>query len=200
MIWLVPRSWLMIPLGVSLLAGCASSGPVEAGRPTLSPSRTSNQEATPTSTPIPPVLYFNLTEEDALSYLEALDERIEAALHDGDLGVLHDLFIRDSPARRDISRRIIRNFQRRLVDRTRYEPVTTEVLRVTSQLAVFRQVRLVHPCVYTYYGRHDTTPDPRVTRQVTLRYMADENLNWKIDREVVKSEKPTGEKVTACPP
>jgi hypothetical protein len=185
---------------MSLLASCSSAGSEEADRPARTPSPASSPEASPSSTPIPPVLYFNLTEEDALSYLEALDQRIEDALHDGDLGALHDLFIRGSPARRDISRRIIRNFQHRLVDRTRYEPVTTEVLRVTSQLAVFRQVRLVHPCVYTYYGRHDTTPDARVTRQVTLRYMADENLNWKIEREVVKSENPTGQKVTACPP
>jgi hypothetical protein len=197
-IGLVSRSRLVIPLAVFLLVGCASSGPEESGRAT--PGPTSGPASTPTSTPIPPVLYFNLTEEDALSYLEALDERIEQALHDGDLGALQDLFVGDGPARKEISRRIIRSFQRRLVDRTRYEPVSTKVLRVTSQLAVFRQVRLVYPCVYTYDGRYDVTPDHRVMRQVVIRWMADEQLNWRIERELVRSEKPTGEKVTACPP
>ncbi|HZB04372.1 MAG TPA: hypothetical protein VE737_08635, partial [Actinomycetota bacterium] len=194
----VPRYWLVIPLAAAYLAGCASSGPEKSGRAT--PGPTSSPASTPTSTPIPPVLYFNLTEEDALSYLEALDERIEEALHDGDLGALHDLFIGDGPARREIARRIIRTFQRRLVDRTRYEPVSTKVLRITSQLAVFRQVRLVYPCVYTYDDWYDVTPDDRVMRQVVIRRMADEQLNWRIEREVVRSEKPIGEKVTACPP
>jgi hypothetical protein len=194
----VPRSRLVIPLAVSLLAGCAASGPEEAGRPP--PSPVFSPEASPTSTPIHPVLYFNLTEEDALAYLEALDERIEQAMHEGDLGALHDIYTREGVARRKAAARIVANFRRRLVDRLRYEVLDTEVLRIGSQLAVFRQVRLVRPCVYTFNGRHDETPDPHVTRQVVLRYMADENLNWKIDREVVVSERRTGAKVTACPP
>jgi hypothetical protein len=175
-------------------SACASGGEPFGGPPIPSPT------PAPSSTPISPVLYFNLTEEDALAYLEALDERIEDALHRGDLGVLHDLYTWDGPARRLAAARIIRNFRRNEVDRLRYEVLRTEVLRITSQLAVFRQVRLVHPCVYTYRHLDDVTPDPRILRQVVIRYMADENLNWKIDREIVRSEVSIGRTITACPP
>jgi hypothetical protein len=156
--------------------------------------------ATPSSTPIPPVLYFNLTEEDALQYLENLDLRIQEAFHAGDLGALHDLYTSDGPARRQAAARIIGNFRRGLVDRLRYEVLSTRVLRIGSQVAVFRQVRLVHPCLYTYGDSQDVTRDPRVLRQVVTRHMADERLNWRIHREVVRSEEPTGDRVSACPP
>jgi hypothetical protein len=180
------------------LTAAACSEPDSSGGPPIPIS--SRVPATPTSTPIPPVLYFNLTEEDALQYLEALDVRIEEALHQGDLGALHDLYTEDGPAAKQMAARIVRNYQRRVVDRLRYEVVTTRVLRIEPQLAVFRQVRLVHPCAYTYDDQYDVTPDPRIMRQVVIRSMTDEQLNWKIDREVVRSEEPTGERVSACPP
>jgi hypothetical protein len=180
---------------VATIGACGGEAPSD--RPTTSPSP--SLAASPSSTPIPPVLYFNLTEDDALAYLEALDERIEDALHDGELGALNDLYTADGPARPDVTARIVRTFRRGLVDRTRHEVTDTKVVRIRSQLAVFRQTRLVHPCVYTYANRFDVTPDPRVLRQVVVRYMADENLNWKIDREVIVSERPTGQKVIVCP-
>jgi hypothetical protein len=87
-----------------------------------------------------------------------------------------------------------------VVDRLRYETRSTRVLRIRSQLAVFRQVREVHPCVYVYADRSDVTSDPRIVREVVIRHMAGENLNWKIDREVVVRKMPTGRRVTRCPP
>jgi hypothetical protein len=191
-----PRTLLSIAVAAAgLLAGCSSaqSEPRETAVVTSSPA------PTPSSTPIPPVLYFNLTEADARLYLAALDRRIEEARQDGDLGALEDLYTPDGPARREAAAEIIRNFRRRLVDRTRVEVLSTRVLRIRSQLAVFRQVRLVEPCVYTYGSQYDVTPDDRILRQVVIRHMADENLNWKIDREVVLSEQPTGRRVRACP-
>lgn len=178
-----------------LLAACSPgrTEPRQAADPT--PSATPR----PTSTPVHPVVYFNVTEEDALLYLNALMRRIEQARHDGDLGALEDLFMPDSPARKKASAVIIRNFRRRLVDRTHIEVVSTRVLRTSSQLAVFRQVRLVEPCVYAYASQEDLTPDDRIVRQVVRVYMADENLNWKIDREVLLSEEPTGKRVRSCP-
>jgi hypothetical protein len=193
---MAPRTLLSIAVAVAgLVAGCAPARtePRETAIVTSSPA------PTPSSTPIPPVLYFNLTEEDALLYLAALDRRIEEARHDGDLGALQDLYTPDGPARKEASAEIIRNFRRRFIDRTHVEALSTRVLRIRSQLAVFRQVRLVEPCVYEYGSQRDVTPDDRVVRQVVIRYMADENLNWKIDREVVLSEKPTGRRVQACP-
>jgi hypothetical protein len=175
------------------------SEPRETAIVTSSPEPSQPSTPTPSSRPIPPVLYFNLTEEDALLYLDALTRRIEEARHDGDLGALEDLYMPDSPARKEAASVIIRNFRRRLVDRTHTEVVSTRVLRVSSPLAVFRQVRLIEPCVYTYANQFDVTPDDRILRQVVRVYMADENLNWKIQREVVLSEEPTGERVQACP-
>jgi hypothetical protein len=191
-----PGRTILIALFVSVLASaCTSSagdgrGPGEAA---------SSPAPVPSSTPVNPVLYFNLTEEDALAYLEQLDQRIEEALHDGDLGALQDLYVTGSPAARRMAGRIIRNFRQGLVDRLEYEVLDTRVLRISSQLAVFRQVRLAVPCVYTFAGHQDVTPDPRVMRQVVVRYMADERLNWRIEREVVRSEEPTGENAS-CPP
>lgn len=77
--------------------------------------------------------------------------------------------------------------------------VQTEVVRIRSQMAVFRQVRLVSPCVWTYDDRVDVTPDHRVMRQVLLRYMRDERPNWRLHRDEVLRQEPTGERVTACP-
>jgi hypothetical protein len=191
------RALTILVVAVGLTAAACSEPDPSAGPPIPISSRV---PATPSSTPIPPVLYFNLTEEDALAYLEALDIRIEEALHRGDLGALHDLYTEDGPAGKRMAARIVRNFQRRVVDRLWYEVVSTRVLRITSQLAVFRQVRLVHPCAFTYGDQYDATPDPRIMRQVVIRTMADENLNWKIDREVVRSEEPTGDRVSPCPP
>jgi hypothetical protein len=191
--FLVLTAWLVA-------TACASSPGEASGGGPAAPTPSPSAPATPSSTPIPPVLYFNLTEEDALQYLENLDERIEEALHDGELGPLHDIYTSDGPARRKAAGRIIRNFRRRVVDRLHYEVIQTRVLKIRSQLAVFRQVREVHPCLYTYGDRFDVTPDHRILRQVVIRYMADERLNWKIDREIVRSEVPTGAKVTACPP
>jgi hypothetical protein len=187
------RRWLVV---VALLAAPACATPDD-----RTPTATgTTPPARPSSTPINPVLYFNLTEEDALAYLEALDLRIERALHEGDLGVLHDLYTADGPAGREASARIISNFRRRVVDRLRYEVLSTRVLTIRSQLAAFRQVREVHPCAYRYGDLTDVTPDRRIARQVVIRYMADENLNWKIDREVVVREEPTGRNVPRCPP
>jgi hypothetical protein len=193
----VRRSGVLVLTAWLVATACASSEGEGSGG---GPAAPTSPSAPPSSTPIPPVLYFNLTEEDALQYLENLDERIEEALHDGELGPLHDIYTSDGPARRKAAARIIRNFRRRVVDRLHYEVFDTKVLKIRSQLAVFRQVREVHPCLYTYADRFDVTPDHRILRQVVIRYMADEQLNWKIDREIVRSEVPTGEKVTACPP
>jgi hypothetical protein len=193
---MVGRWWILVVAALLVVPACASADgeTPEAGPPTPPPP------PSPSSTPIPPVLYFNLTEEDALDYLEALDLRIEEALHDGDLGALHDLYTSEGPAGRGAAARIISNFRRRVVDRLRYEALSTRVLKIRSQLAVFRQVREVHPCAYKYGDRSDVTPDHRIVREVVIRYMADENLNWKIDREVVMSQEPTGRRVTRCPP
>jgi hypothetical protein len=193
---MVGRWWILVVAALLVVPACASADgeTPEAGPATPPPP------PSPSSTPIPPVLYFNLTEEDALDYLEALDLRIEEALHAGDLGALHDLYTSEGPAGRGAAARIIRNFRRRVVDRLRYEALSTRVLKIRSQLAVFRQVREVHPCVYKYGDRSDVTPDHRIVREVVIRYMADENLNWKIDREVVISQEATGRRVARCPP
>jgi hypothetical protein len=193
---MVGRWWVFVVVGLLLVPACA---PADGETPAAGPA-TPPPPPSPSSTPIPPVLYFNLTEEDALEYLEALDLRIEEALHDGDLGALHDLYTSEGPAGRGAAARIIRNFRRRVVDRLRYEALSTRVLKIRSQLAVFRQVREVHPCVYRYGDRSDVTPDHRIVREVVIRYMAGENLNWKIDREVVVRREPTGRRVTRCPP
>ncbi|HEX2026066.1 MAG TPA: hypothetical protein VHH92_06695 [Actinomycetota bacterium] len=195
------RTASIVTAAACLVGGCSSaqSEPRETAVVTSSPQPAQPSTPAPSSTPIPPVLYFNLTEEDALLYLNALMRRIEEARHDGDLGALEDLYMPDSPAREEASAVIIRNFRRRLVDRTHIEAVSTQVLRTSSQLAVFRQVRLVEPCVYTYAHQEDVTADDRIVRQVVRIYMADENLNWKIEREVVLSEEPTGARVRSCP-
>lgn len=99
----------------------------------------------------------------------------------------------------EIARRILRNFRRGVIDRTRQRALRTTLLEVRSQFAEFRQVRLVSPCLYTYQGHLDVTPNRRVLRQVLLRRMADENLNWKLEREVLLRSEPTGAKA-ACPP
>jgi hypothetical protein len=193
----VRRLGILLVGGALAAASCSAERAPSAGPPTPTPSRV---PATPLSTPIPPVLYFNLTEEDALRYLEALDDRIEEALHEGDLGALHDLYTDDGPAGKRMAERIVRNYRRRVVDRLRYEVVSTRVLRIGPQVAVFRQVRMVHPCAFTYDDQHDVTPDSRIMRQVVVRTMADERLNWKIEREMVRSQEPTGDRVSPCPP
>jgi hypothetical protein len=191
-----PRTSFLVAFLVSVLAAACTTSAADDGG---TPGEASSPAPVPSSTPVHPVLYFNLTEDDALAYLEELDRRIEEALHDGDLGALQDLFVTGSPAALRMAGRIIRNFRQGLVDRLRYEVLDTRVLRISSQLAVFRQVRLAVPCVYTFAGHKDVTPDPRVMRQVVIRNMADEGLNWRIEREVVRSEEPTGENAS-CPP
>jgi hypothetical protein len=178
---------------VALVVACSAEAPPRARPPSPSPSST--------TTPVAPTLYFNLNdEEEALDYLSDIEGRADEALHRGDLGALHDIYTADGPAREPAARRIVRNFERGLVDRTRHRAVRTEVLAVRSQVAVFRQVRLVLPCVFSYDTNEDVTPDPRVIRQVVVVRMVAENLNWKLDRvEVVRGE-PTGRTVTACPP
>jgi hypothetical protein len=192
----VRRWWVFVVAALLVVPAC---GPADGETREAGPA-TPSRAHSPSSTPIPPVLYFNLTEEDALEYLEALDLRIEDALHGGDLGALHDLYTSEGPARRSAAARIIRNFRRRVVDRLRYEALSTRVMKISSQLAVFRQVREVHPCAYRYGDRSDVTPEHPIVREVVIRYMADENLNWKIDREVVVRREPTGRMVTRCPP
>ena len=178
---------------VCVLAACSAEA-VPGARPS-SPSPSS------TSTPVAPTLYFNLDDdEEALDYLSDIEGRAVEALHRGDLGALHDIYTSDGPARDMAARRIIRNFDHGLVDRTRHRAVKTRVLKVSSQVATFRQVRLVLPCVYSYDANEDVTPDPRVIRQVMMVWMVSEGLNWKIDREVVVRQEATGAKVTSCPP
>jgi hypothetical protein len=178
---------------VCLLTACSA----EAG-PTARPSSPS---PSPTTTPVHPTLYFNLNdEEEALDYLTEIEDRAVDALQRGDLGALHDVYTSDGPARDAAAQRIIRNFDHGLVDRTRHRAVKTRVLTVRSQVATFRQVRLVLPCVFSYGANEDVTTDPRVIRQVVMVRMVAENLNWKIDREVVLRQETTGAKVTACPP
>ena len=193
------RSRVLVLAACVVATACASSPDEGTGGGSATPTPSPSPSATPSSTPIPPVLYFNLTEEDALLYLENLDERIEEAFHGGDLGALHDLYTSDGAAGRKAAARIIRDFRRRVVDRRHYEVLHTRVLKIRSQLAVFRQVREVHPCVYTYGDRFDVTPDHRILRQLVIRYMADERLNWKIHREVVLREEPTGQRIPRCP-
>jgi hypothetical protein len=194
--WMYPGRTILVAFLVSVLAAACTSSAEGDGR---APGEASSPAPVPSSTPVHPVLYFNLTEDDALAYLGELDRRIEEALHDGDLGALQDLYVTESLAARRMAGRIIRNFRQGLVDRLRYEVLDTRVLMISSQLAVFRQVRLAVPCVYTFAGHKDATPDPRVMRQVVIRYMADERLNWRIEREVVRSAEPTGENAP-CPP
>jgi hypothetical protein len=178
---------------VCLLAACSAEA-VPTARP-------SSPSPSPTSTPVAPTLYFNLNdEEEALDYLSDIEGRADEALHRGDLGALHDIYTSDGPARDTAARRIIRNFDHGRVDRTRHRVVKTRVLTVRSQVATFRQVRLVLPCVFSYDANEDVTPDPRVIRQVVMVRMVAENLNWKIDREVVLRQEATGAKVTTCPP
>lgn len=178
---------------VCLLAACSAEA-VPTARP-------SSPSPSPTTTPVHPTLYFNLNdEEEALDYLTEIEDRAVDALHRGDLGALHDIYTSEGPARDAAAQRIIRNFDHGLVDRTRHRAVKTRVLTVRSQVATFRQVRLVLPCVFSYAANEDVTPDPRVIRQVVMVRMVAENLNWKIDREVVLRQETTGAKVTACPP
>lgn len=184
------------PLGVAavcLLAACSAEA-VPTARP-------SSPSPSPTTTPVHPTLYFNLDDdEEALDYLTDIEDRAVDALQQGDLGALHDIYTSDGPARDAAARRIIRNFDHGLVDRTRHRAVKTRVLTVRSQVATFRQVRLVLPCVFSYDANEDVTPDPRVIRQVVMVRMVAENLNWRIDREVVLRREATGAKVTTCPP
>jgi len=112
---------------------------------------------------------------------------------------LHDIYISDGLARRDAAATIVRQYRRRLVDRTEIEVVQTEVVRIGSQVAVFRQVRRVSPCIWTYDDRGDLTSDLRVIRQVLLRYIREERLNWRLHRDEVLRQEPTGERVTICP-
>jgi hypothetical protein len=175
---------------------CSSPDVKEAGAPKAS----ATSPGPPASHAVlQPTLYFNLSQEDALSYLENLDRRALEALHEGDLGALHDIYTHDGPAGAEASATIIRQFRKELIDSTDIEVRNTKVLRITSQLAVFRQVRLVWPCIYTVGDGYDATPDHRVLRQVLIRYMADERLNWRIHRDVIEKSVPTGEKVAACP-
>jgi hypothetical protein len=178
---------------VCLLAACSAEA-VPSARP-------SSPSPSPTSTPVAPTLYFNLDdEEEALDYLRDIESRADEALHRGDLGALHDIYTSDGLARDTAARRIIRNFDHGLVDRTRHREVKTRVLTVRSQVATFRQVRLVLPCVFSYDANEDVTPDPRVIRQVVMVRLVAENLNWKLDRVEVVRKEPTGAKVTTCPP
>jgi len=178
-----------------LLTACGAEEPQRARPPSPSPS------PSPATTPVAPTLYFNLNdEEEALDYLSDIQRRALDALHGGDLGALHDIYTRDGPAGESAARRIIRNFEDRLVDRTRQRAVETEVLRVRSQVATFREIRLILPCVFSLDSNEDMTLDPRVLRQVVAVRMIAENLNWKIDRIEVIREERTGRKVTACPP
>jgi hypothetical protein len=178
-------------LALSTLSACSDPTEGRTGPPSPSPS--------PTGSVQHPVVYFDLSEEDALGYLANLDERALEALHDGSLGSLHDIYTSDGPARREAAATIVREFERGWVDRTEIEVLETEVLRIGPQMAVFRQVRLLYPCVWTYDDRVDVTPDDRVVRQVLIRYMADEYLNWRLHRDVIRREEPTGERVGACP-
>jgi hypothetical protein len=192
------RRWFWSGLVVCVAAAaCSSPGAGGAGAapttsaPTPRPSVTLSADH--------PVQYFNLSEEDALAYLEQLERRALEALHGGDLGAVHDIYTSDGPAGAEAAATIVRQFRRRLVDSTDIEVLDTEVLSITSQLAVFREVRVVRPCVYTLGTLRDVTPDNRVLRQVVIRHMADERLNWRIHRDVIQQSVPTGERVTACP-
>jgi hypothetical protein len=179
-----------------LVAMACSAQTGEDSRTASDPAETPRAVSTATDHP---VLQFNLTEEDALDYLKHLDERAEAALHDGELGSLKDVYISHGPAGRRAAALVIEDFRNGWVNRTRIEARSTEILRIRSDLAVFRQIRLVYPCIYEFDTNLDVTPDSRVLRQVVVRYMALENLNWRLERDVVKSSRPTGDRVKACP-
>jgi hypothetical protein len=192
----VRRLGWLAALSIFLVTACAGD---ENTSPGASPSSQPTPSPSPSASIAHPTEYFNLSEEDALSYLAGLEERALEALHDGNLGALHDIYTSDGPARREAAATIMREFRHGLVDRTEIDVVSTEVLEIHSQLAVFREVRLVYPCVWTYDDRTDVTPDHRVIRQVLIRSMADEYLNWRLDHDEITNEHPTGEKVTVCP-
>lgn len=192
----------LVALSAFTLAACVGTDDGGEGAAPTPPGRTPSPSVSLGDGlgPAPhPVLYFNLSEEDALDYLAGLEERALEALHDGDLGALHDVYTSDGPARRKAAATIVREFRQNLVDRTKIEVIRTKVLKIRSQMAVFRQVRLVYPCIWTYDDRFDVTPDHRVVRQVLIRYMAAERLNWRLHRDVIRREEPTGDRVTACP-
>ena len=177
-------------VAVLLAAGC-EDGTVEAG-----PS--------PSPTPRPsvslrhPVQNFDLTEEDALTYLGSIDERLQQALHEGSLGPLHDATTRDGDARRVAADTIVRDFRNGWVNRTTIEVERTEIVSLEQHLAVFEQTRLVRPCVYDLNSLQ-VVGDDRVVRETVRRYMAEEDIDWRLDHEEVLRSSPTDER-TDCPP
>ena len=172
------------------------------------PSVTDRAEPTPAASPsaapsasLPPnpVLYFNLSEADALDYLAHLQARALEALRGGDLGDMKDVYTRDGAAGRAAAAAVIEDFRNKSVNATEIDVLRTEIVSIGSQLAVFDVVRIVRPCVYDYDTNLSTTEDDRERREVARVYMADEKLNWRLDREVVRRSAPTGERVP-CPP
>jgi hypothetical protein len=180
---------------LALTSACSTSDERADRSPEPSPSPSPS-----TSSGAPhPGTYFNLTEEDALNYIGYLMDRAGEAVHAGDLGALQEIYTEDGPARRHVAGTIIRDFQNGWINSTDVEVVRTRVLRITSQLAVFEQVRLVRPCVYDFNTNLEAGRDHHELRQVVTVYMADEFLNWRIDREMVGRSEPTGQRVP-CPP
>ena len=193
----MPR-WIrlaVVAIAAVTVAGCSSD-----------PDRSLEPTAAPSATPSPPsggsveapTVLFNLSEADALDYVEDLIVRAEEALQEGNLGALKDLYTEDGPARREAAAAILRDFRNGWVNDTEIEVERTRIVSIESRLAVFEQVRLVRPCVYDFNNNLVATSDDREMRQAVTVYMADEHLNWRIDREVVRRSEPTGERV-ACP-
>ena len=183
----------ILTIAIGVMGACtATSDAPEAG-----PSPTAAPE--PSHTVLHPDEYFNLSEADALDYLHDLEVRAEDALHEGDLGALLDIYTRDGEAGREASATIVRDYRNAWENATDIEIVSTRILRITSQLAVFRVVQVIRPCVFDVDTHVDATEDPRVLRQVVTRSMADEQLNWRLHRDVIERSEPTGERAD-CPP
>ena len=186
--------WTAAAIVASLCVGCTASSSSPAS-PTPAPTISD-----PSMGDAPhPGSYFNLSEEDALDYIGDLIDRSQEAIRAGDLGVLKDVYTLDGPAGRAAEATIVRDFRNRWINATEVELVRTRILSIDSQLAVFEIVRLVRPCVYDFNTNLDMTEDGRERREVVKVFMADEYLNWRLDREVVMRSAPTGEPAP-CPP
>ncbi len=186
--------WLrLVALIIVPAAACSTTGERADPSPQPAPSPSASSGAPHPGT------YFNLTEADAVNYIGYLMERSQEAVQAGDLGALQDIYTRDGPARGDVAATIIRDFRNGWINSTEVEVVRSRVRHIDSQLAVIEQVRLVRPCAYGFNSNLDATPDNREMRQTVTVYMADEFLNWRIDREVVRRSEPTGQRVD-CPP
>jgi hypothetical protein len=112
---------------------------------------------------------------------------------------MKDIYTRDGAMGRAAASTVARDYRNGWINATETEIVRREIVSIDSQLAVFDMVRIVRPCVHDFNSNLDMTPDDRERREVVRIFMADEFLNWRLDREEISRSVPTGERVD-CPP